>query len=71
MDKSKGDIAKDERIIILVDLIAYDRGIRATDRVEVVLAGISDAGGKTKEEPLNGNDINGIKSGVAINIRSR
>ena len=70
MDKSGGDIAEDQRIVILSGLVNHNSSIAAVRWVELVLSNIGDPGGEAEEESLDRNDINRVDSVDAIYISS-
>src|SRR6266478_5993377 len=60
LDKTRNDIAEDQRVEILRGLVSNNPSIRAVHWSELVLSSIGDPGGQAEEEALDGNDVNCI-----------
>ena len=69
--RPSADIAVYERVVILPGLVRSNSRIRATRRRKLVLSNIRDPSRKTKEESLDGDDVNGRNIGVSVYIGSR
>ena len=69
-DKTRSNVAEDQRVVILAGLVSNNPRIGAARRSELVLSNIGDPGCYAEEESLNGKDVNSIDHGVAIHISS-
>jgi hypothetical protein len=69
--KRSGDVAEDDRVVVLTGLVGKNLHIAAARRSEFVLADIGDRVGQAVKESLHGNDILGIDNGVVIHISRR
>ena len=69
--KRSGNVAEDQRVVVLRSLVARKPRVGAVHRSELVLTNIGDPGCPADEESLSGQNIDCIDRGIAIHVSSR